>query len=147
MLKIFFIFLQTHRQKLLKYFLVGSSAFVLDMGTLILLKEYGHLHPVWAVALNQIFILNYVFFLNKYWSFQSQGQTHKQAARFLTLVFCNYFFSIAWLWVWTEVLRINFQPGGILGERDIGYLIGRLSNVLLAVSWNFLLYKNWVYKK
>lgn len=138
-------FLKQHYKQILRYFIVGSSAFALDIGTLILLKEYGHFHPVWAVALNQIFIINYVFFLNKYWSFKSQGQTRRQFFRFLILVVGNYFFSVAWMWFWTEALLISFQPGGIFGERDIGYLIGRLLNVLLAVSWNFLLYKYWIY--
>lgn len=139
-------FLRKHYKQFLMYTVVGGSAFVLDIGTLVLLKEYGHIPPVWAVALNQIFILNYVFFLNKFWSFKSQGQTHKQIVRFLILVCCNYFFSVTWMWVWVEVLHIDFYPGGIFGDKNIGYIVGRLSNVLLAVSWNFLLYKYWVYK-
>lgn len=121
------------RRQWFGYFLVGVSAFVLDLGTLFLLKEYLGWRPVAAVVVNQIFIVNYVFFLNKYYSFQSQGQTHRQIVKFYLLAFWNYCFAIFWMWLLNEKFGFN-------------YLWARVSGIILAVCWNFLLYKYWVYK-
>ena len=99
----FLQFASVNRRQIAKYLVVGTTAFIIDITTLIFLKEKIGLHPVWSVALNQIIVVNYIFFLNKYWSFQSQGQTHKQLIRFLILVILNYFISVVWMWLWTEM--------------------------------------------
>lgn len=121
------------RKEFAKYFVIGISAFVLDIGSLFLLKEKAHLTPVMSVVINQFFLLNFVFFLNKHWSFKAQGLTHKQIMRFLILSGVNYFISIVWIWVASHKIGIN-------------YLIARTANIICAVAWNFLLYKFWVYK-
>jgi len=146
MIKEILNFIRHNRRQIIFYTLIGGSAFLLDISTLILLKEYFHLHPVLAVIINQAFIINYVFFLNKHLSFQAAGQTIKQMQKFIILALGNYLFSVFWMWLWVELLDITFKPGGIFADKDLGYLIGRLSNVLLAVCWNFLLYKHWIYK-
>ena len=125
--------LWSFRREFFRYFMVGGSAFVLDMSSLYLVKEHFDLQPVEAVIINQAFILAYVFFLNKKWSFGATGQTHPQLVRFLILAGSNYLISIAWIWFFSHVLLVN-------------YLIARVLNIMLATSWNFLLYKYWVYK-
>lgn len=120
------------RQQFAKYFLIGITAFVLDIGSLYLLKEYADLSPVISIVLNQIVIVNLVFYLNKTWSFQSIGQTHKQIIRFYILAVVNYLISIIWMGAMHNYLHIN-------------YLIARIANIILAVAWNFLLYRYWVY--
>jgi putative flippase GtrA len=121
------------RGQFARYFITGLSAVFLDLGSLYLLEEYLHFRPVWAVVVNQIFLLNYVFFINKHWSFKSHGITHKQLVRFLCLCGVNYVFSIAWMWFFNEKMGIYS-------------LTARLMNVVLAVAWNFLIYRYWVYK-
>ena len=100
-----------------------------------------------AVALNQILIINYVFFLNKYWSFKSDGQTVKQMIKFGVLMAWNYVFAILWMWLFTQLISFTLEVNLFGGTRDLWYLVVRLVNILLAVSWNFLLYKYWVYRK
>lgn len=121
------------RRQWLGYVAVGGSAFALDMGTLFLLKEYLLLRPVVAVVFNQILIINYVFFLNKYYSFQSQGQTRRQMSRFYLLAAWNYVFAVFWMWLLNEKFGLY-------------YLLARVSGIAIAVCWNFLLYKYWVYR-
>ncbi len=121
------------RREFAKYFIIGISGLVLDIGSLYVFKEYVHLRPVTAVIVNQVFLLNYVFFLNKYWAFKSKGITHKQMVRFYILALMNYTISIGWMYFFNEHLHFN-------------YLIVRLANVALSVAWNFLLYKYWVYR-
>jgi len=121
------------RHQFAKYFIIGISGVMLDIGTLFILKEYLNLRPINAVIINQILVINYSFLLNKLWAFGAGGQAHKQMIKFFILMGANYLFSIAWMFILNEKLAIN-------------YLIARLSNVVLAVSWNFLIYKFWVFK-
>ena len=121
------------KKQFLKYFIIGVSGVFLDITTLYLLKEHFGFRPVSAVILNQVLILNYVFFLNKSWSFGSKGATRQQMAKFYILAGFNYIFSVIWMWILNEKFLVN-------------YLLARVINIALAVSWNFLLYKFWVFK-
>lgn len=122
------------RFQFFKYAVTGSSAVVLDMCSLFILKEYAGMRPVLAVIINQLFIINYVFFLNKYWSFQSFGMTGRQMLRFIIVACLNYSIAISWMWFFSDQLSVN-------------YLLARILNIAVAVSWNFLLYKYFVYSK
>ncbi len=133
MLKKIFLRFWSMRHQFARYFVIGLGAVVLDIGSLYLLKEYLHLRPVMAVIVNGVFILNYVFFLNKYWAFKSTGITHKQMVRFFILAGINYGIAIGWMYIFNHQLGFN-------------YLLVRLANIALSVAWNFLLYKFWVYK-
>lgn len=125
-----------HRREFLKYFVVGASAFTLDTGSLFILTEYFNWQAILAVAVSQPLILGFVFWVNQTWSFGAKG-TKKDSAwqmiKFLILAGGNYFFSLGWMWVLHHKLGINS-------------IVARVANILLAVAWNFLLYKYWVYK-
>jgi len=133
MLRKIIIHLWSMRHQFARYFTIGISGVILDIGSLYLLKEYLHFRPVVAVIVNGIFLLNYVFFLNKYWAFKSAGVTHKQMVRFFILAGINYAISVGWMYFFNEKLLIN-------------YLLARVANIALSVAWNFLLYKYWVYR-
>jgi len=127
------IYLWTLRVEFVKYFVTGLSGVFLDIGSLILLKEVFGLAPVIAVVVNQAFMLAYIFLLNKYWSFRNKEVLHRQIVRFLTLALVNYCISVFIMYVFNH--RIGFD-----------YRLVRLCTIALMVSWNFFLYKNWVYK-
>ena len=133
MIKKTILYFWSMRRQFARYFIIGFSGVIIDVGSLYLLKEYLHLRPVTAVIINGIFLLNYVFFLNKHWAFKSEGVTHKQIIRFFILSGFNYVVAIAWMFFFNEKVGIN-------------YLLARISNIALSVAWNFLLYKYWVYK-
>ena len=121
------------RAQFIRYFAIGISGVVLDMFTLWFLKSVFGFRPIYAVIVNQIFLINYVFILNKFWAFKAVGMARKQMIKFYTLAIGNYIFSVIWMGIFNEHLGFN-------------YLIVRLVNIALAVSWNFLLYKYFVYK-
>jgi len=133
-------------KKFLQYTIVGSSAFVIDFVLLIFFREFLGMNPTWALALEQILVVAYIFFLNKYWSFKAKGQTVKQITRFFILMLWNYVFAIAWMWFFTNLISFSFNITLFGKVHDIWYLFVRLANILLAISWNFLIYKYWVYK-
>jgi dolichol-phosphate mannosyltransferase len=119
----------------IKYFITGLSGTILDIGTLYIFKDLFHLRAVIAVMINQIIVVFYVFTLNKYWSFKSNGGlTHLQFIRFLSVMGLNYIIAIVWMWFWHDIFNYN-------------YLLVRLTNIILSVSWNFLIYKYWVYQQ
>ncbi len=122
-----------HRREFAKYFLTGISAFIVDIGSLFVLKKIFGLNQVTAVAMYQPIVILYVFFLNKRWSFQVAGQTHRQLIKFILLAIINYIISIAWMWLLSHEWGVHYQ-------------IARVSNIILSVSWNFLAYKYWVYR-
>jgi putative flippase GtrA len=122
------------RHQFAKYFVVGFSGLFIDMGTLILLKEYCGWAPVLAVVVNQILMITYNFTLNKYWSFKNKEMPHRQIVKYLILAGCNYLFSILIMYIFNHLL-------------DFDYRLVRLATIAVMVSWNFFLYKYWVYKQ
>src|SRR3989339_487432 len=121
------------RHQFIRYFFVGFSGLFLDMGTLYVLTDLLHIRPVLAVGINGLVMLNYIFFLNKYWTFKSNGVTHKQMIKYFVLSGFNYVVAIIWMYFFNEKLGIT-------------HLLARVSNIIVSVAWNFLLYKFWVYK-
>lgn len=121
------------REQFARYFVVGISGLLVDMTTLWIFIDLLHWSAISALMLNQIIVLTYVFYLNKFWAFKSVGQTKKEVRRYFILYFFNYIFAISWMWFWHN--KLGFEPKLV-----------RLVNIILAVSWNFLLYKFFVYR-
>ncbi|MFA5210953.1 MAG: GtrA family protein [Patescibacteria group bacterium] len=129
-----FIKLWKMRKQFIKYFTVGLSSFFLDIFSLILLKEYLFISATLAVIINQILIIIYNFNLNKYWTFKNKAIDHKQFVRYLTLVLFNYFFSVAVMYIFNELLNFDYR-------------LVRTATIIIMVMWNFFIYKFWVYRK
>ncbi|MFA6548266.1 MAG: GtrA family protein [Candidatus Magasanikbacteria bacterium] len=146
MIKIFLQKFWSIRVQFAKYFAIGISAVVLDICTLRFFVIYLKFNPVLAVVANQVLLLNFVFLLNKHWAFGSKGITHQQAIRFYMVAGMNYLIAISWMWFFTNLVNLH-QYTQYLGISEPNYyLVVRTVNVALAVSWNFLLYKFFVYK-
>lgn len=121
------------RVQFMKYFLVGISGLFLDIGTLIIFREFFGWEATNAVIVNQFIVLGYNFSLNKYWSFSNMDMPHKQVVRYLILAAFNYAISVAAMYVGND--RAGFD-----------YRLVRIGTIAAMVSWNFFLYKYWVYK-
>lgn len=134
MLKKTLHYLWNLRRQFIKYFIVGFSGLFLDIGSLILFKEVLGISPVLAVVINQIFLLTYNFSLNKYWSFRNKEMPQKQIVRYGILAGANYLVSVSAMYIFNH--RFGFD-----------YRIVRVGTIILMVSWNFFLYKYWVYKE
>lgn len=133
MIKKLILFFWSLRREFAKYFIIGFSGVFLDLGSLVLLKEVFGWAPIGAVIVNQAFLLVYVFLLNKYWSFRNKEMPHKQIVRFLTLAGGNYIISVSAMYIFNHKLGFDYR-------------LVRLVTIALAVSWNFFLYKYWVYR-
>ncbi len=145
MLKIVAQKLWSMRLQFAKYFIIGVGAVILDIWSLRFLVGLN-ISPIISIVINQLVIVNFVFFLNKYWVFGAKGITHEQVLKFYLVAGFNYFFAIGWMWFFTNLINLH-QYISYLGVSQVNYyLVVRLVNVALAVSWNFLLYKFFVYR-
>jgi len=127
-------YIKNSRKQFAKFFIIGISSLIIDMLLLILLKEKIKLAPVYAVAINQLFVIAYNFLMNKYWSFNSRKQGLKQLTRYAALVCFNYLASIIFMYVFSDVLNIDYR-------------LVRLGTIALLFIFNFIVYKTWVYKE
>lgn len=127
------LYLWSLRREFAKYFIVGISSLVLDLGTLVLFTEALGLIPWVAVVINQTLILTYNFSLNKYWSFHNRAMPHQQIVRYALLAGWNYIFSVSAMYI-------------LNGRFGFDYRLVRLGSIVLMVNWNFFLYKYWVYR-
>ena len=129
-----FTFLRSIRKQFFCFFIVGITGLVIDMASLVFLKEVFEIRPVYAVVMSQIGVLVYNFSLNKFWSFKNTQRPHKQAIRYATLAGANYLFSVAAMYVFAEILSADYR-------------IVRIVSIGCMGCWNFFLYKYWVYKE
>lgn len=90
------------------------------------------MRAVYAVVFSQIVVLSYNFSLNKLWAFGSNGLSRKQFIRYFSVATWNYFFAVVIMWIFNE--KFGFH-----------YLVVRLASIMLMVSWNFLLYRFWIF--
>ena len=125
-------YLWSVRWQFIKYSITGISGVALDFASLIFLKERFGISPVVAVVINQCFILGYNFTLNKYWSFGNRAVPHRQIVRYGLLAGWNYLFSVFSMYALNSILGFDYR-------------LVRLASIMVMVSWNFLLYKHWVY--
>ena len=129
-----FTFLHSIRKQFFCFFIVGITGLVIDMTSLVLLKEMFEIRPVHAVITSQIGVLVYNFTLNKFWSFKNTQRPHKQAVRYATLAGVNYLFSVVVMYLFAEMLTFDYR-------------IVRIVSIGCMGCWNFFLYKYWVYKE
>lgn len=134
-------YLWSIRREFIRYFIIGTSSLILDLSSLYFFESVFHFSPVKSVVLNQIFILAYIFLMNKYWSFKSVGNTRKQMIRFLGVVVLNYVIAITWMWLFTNVIVVE-----IFDDSKLNHTLVRTVNVAFSMVWNFMLYKFWVYR-
>jgi putative flippase GtrA len=124
----------TLRYQFIKYFIVGISGFVLSFSLLVFAKEILDVSAVTATAVIGILMMSFNFLLNKYWSFRNKAMPHKQIVRYLILSAANYVFSIFAMYLFHD--RFGWD-----------YKLVNIGTVAMMVSWNFLLFKYWVYKQ
>lgn len=132
MIKKLVSFLWSLRQQFMKYFVVGVSGLFLDFAIFALLSDVILITAWISEAITKALATGYNFTLNKYWSFESDKKGYRQLVRFLILAGFNYVFAVVAMYFFN----------GKLGVQK--YFV-KASTVAMMVSWNFFLYKYWVY--
>lgn len=122
------------KRQFAKYFVVGLSGVGIDFVLMILFKEYVGFKPILATAVSQVFSIAFIFLANKYWSFVSRQQTKKQIFRYSIVLFFDYGYTIAMMYFFNSLWGYDYR-------------LVRLGAVAIMVTWNFFLYKYFVYRK
>ena len=120
------------RRQLLCYLVVGGLSVVVDVGLLALLREsYGFpLGVATTVAFCTAVLMNFLLNRTAMSSWGSRGLT-SHALRYGSLVVANYVITLAVV-----------TTAGHVSPR---YLVAKLAVVAGSTSWNFLLYRHWVF--
>jgi putative flippase GtrA len=114
------------------YLVVGGLSVVVDIGLLALLHEtFGvPLGVATTVAFCTAVVMNFLLNRTAMSSWGSRGLT-QHALRYGSLVVANYVITLA---VVTAVGQVSYW-----------YLVAKLAVVAGSTSWNFLLYRHWVF--
>ncbi|MCX7708260.1 MAG: GtrA family protein [Clostridia bacterium] len=116
-----------------KYLISGlvSSIFEYGVFNLILFSYPFSVTAAHSVSMFTGFLTS--FFLNKYWSFQSNGNPFKELLQTAGLFSVNLAFSNAVMFVLTGLLLIPV-------------LISKILVMGLIAGWNFVIFKKWIYR-
>lgn len=120
------------KREFIKYIFVGGSGVLVDLGTLILIKEWFGVVPYVAVIINQALLIAYSYGLHRFWTFKSKRLAHTEMIRYTIVYIFNYIVAAATMYLFNEILGYEYR-------------LVRLCTIAASVSWNFLLYKYWVF--
>ena len=115
---------------LLKYLLIGGSAFVIEYTMFLLLRRV--LHYLMANIIIYTLMFWTVFLANKFFNFKSRGNFKRQLLQYTTLYFVNLLVTNLLLYALSEFLMLD--PA-----------IGKFFVTGIACFWNFPLYKYVIY--
>lgn len=120
-------------QSFIIYLIIGASTTILDALLYWLLVNVFHLWYFWAGAITGVAIPAYNFFSHKRFTFKNKNKTLPQLPRYLTLLIFNYFVGLFLLYVFVDVLNIN-------------YMVSKILVTLVFALYNFFAFKLFVFK-
>ncbi|HWG06120.1 MAG TPA: GtrA family protein [Beijerinckiaceae bacterium] len=120
------------RRQFSSFFGVSLAAFVVDYGTLVLLRQAFGLDPVWGALAGYIAggILSYA--LNRRHTFETD-RSHAEAG-----------------WRFAVVMAVGFSLTGLFmylfaDRLGVPYIVARLLTTGLVFIWNFLAHRSWTF--
>lgn len=120
-----------HAWQMVKYLMVGGSAFVLDFGLLWLLKS-GLGAPAWLAAVVAFAVSTaWSFFLQRRYTFSGDMHVGHSAVRYGILLAVNMVLTAGIVELFDRVFDL--------------YLVGKVVSTALTTLWNFPIMKYWVY--
>ncbi len=126
------LWLWEERVRIARYMVSGFAAVAIDWCVYFIATRFFHAPQVPANIISVLAGGTWAFVVNKYWSFKAHENTARQSRRFATLFVFNYL----------------FQQYGFFFALHYVHIFDLLAKAILIammVSWNFLLYKYWVY--
>lgn len=119
---------------IVRYLLIGFMTFFLDYGMLKGLIIYFDTDPVIANIISTFLALFFNFTLSNFWTFQAgTDKKAKKIGKYLFLAINNYLISVLVFSVLVKSFSLSEDISKVL-------VTG------MVVSWNFLIYKYWVFK-
>ena len=116
-----------------KFLLVGGLSFAIDLGTLALLHEAFHIDLWIATPIAFIISLLFNFIAQRSFTFRSNSRRDASFIKYIALVIVN---TGA-----TDVI-VN-----VIAAAGLSYSIGKVVSTALTMTWNYFLYRHWIFKK
>jgi len=111
--------------KFLKFCIVGCSGMIIDFGTTWLLKEKVKINKYFANSLGFIIAATSNYFLNRFWTFQSENtQVATEYISFVLISIVGLGINNSVVYILTERVRLNFY-------------LSKLFAVAVVTIWNF----------
>ncbi len=126
------IWLWGERIRISKYLISGFSAFGIDWVVYYVATRVFNFPEFNSNVVSVLSGAAFAFLANKFWSFDSRTNTTRQTKRFAALFVFNYLFQ-----------QIGFY--GAINYLGLDDLLAKVILVGMMVSWNFVIYKYWVY--
>ncbi|MCL2486233.1 MAG: bifunctional glycosyltransferase family 2/GtrA family protein [Oscillospiraceae bacterium] len=127
-------------RNLIKFVVSGGLSFLINVGVFWLAsavlpgKNYTPFHTAAGFILSSVF--NFLF--NEYVVFAKRADAKRSAARFVTLVACNWAITTVLIWV----MRHIFNPGKLLDN-----LLFTAVQLVMMLCFTYPLSRRWVFKK
>lgn len=129
-------------KQLLRYVVVGLFCFSVEYSLFLIFRDKLHANEL-LVNISVYTVIFWVnFLLNKYFSFKSRNNFKKQLLSYGVLFLFN-------LVVGNLLLFSGIRYILVLGFGEGSFAVKYLPKILIMffiVSWNFVLYKKWIYK-
>lgn len=120
---------------LIRYILVGGTSFVIEIGVIFVLAKTLGLNSILSVSIAFWFGFVVSFLLQKLVTFKdgsrSVKKVLKQTIMYGSLVLLNYLFTIAFVWLFENIL---------------GLIIARTIALIITTGWNFVIYQKIIFK-
>lgn len=118
---------------LIKYAIVGIIGTTIDIGSLYLFVEYGHLPVITASVLSFLLAVINNFILNKAWTFQNKSKNYRKLfIKFLIVSVVGLGLTIFCMHLFVNIVHI-------------WYILAKALTSLIVLSWNFLGNKFWTF--
>jgi putative flippase GtrA len=112
-------------EKIFKFVVVGSTAFILDFGSTYLFKEKVKVNKYVANTLAFVIAATYNFVLNRWWTWGIQDdQVAMQAFKFAGVMTTGLLITSGLIYIFSDRMKFNFY-------------IAKLIGVSVAMVWNF----------
>lgn len=118
-----------------RYLLIGTSTFVIDFGIFNFMSLYLDTKPIVANLTSTFLSLFFNFTMSNFWTFRlGNAQQMKKLSKYAVLAIFNYIFG-------------NLAMYGFIEYTDLNHNLAKAIVTITVISWNFLLYKKWVFKE
>ncbi|MFA6307386.1 MAG: GtrA family protein [Patescibacteria group bacterium] len=124
MFKVTWKYIYNSRYLLSKYASVGAISGILDFGTLFILTEFAGLHYLISATISFIIGGSTNYWLNKRWTFKSNGQHRKQLPIFFVLATLGLIINNNIMYISVEKLELH-------------YLWAKFLAAAIVTFWNF----------
>lgn len=119
-------------ERWIRHLIAGGSGTVLYIGMIAFFVEITDMHPVRATAISFIFIMSYIYILNRIWVYNTTGRHSRTVIRYITVASISFILNTGIMYIVVEQLEAWYGFGIIAAA-----LIVPLTNFLLNYFWAF----------